>query len=404
MYVLGTNDHLPILICGDLNSTPNSPLLKLLTKARLNYSHLSALVIAGYYEGGAKSRVIPIPLLPPEMNIGLHCTYNRQQRGDIDATAESRTGGSTIESTGHKESYKTDHKTSKNKDADAQKSSDCINRNTKKPTPTIHSEFTPSDVDVSGSRPVRSTRSIRGAKSKGRMAYNGVNMSEICSLMGSSSTTKRGRGEQSSLDYLSADDWRAVKSTPSRGSSVDDNVMEGNERGGVMMQDVSCSNTPGGRQSRASGTEDSAMESLESSISSISKQSRSGTSKMDDTSCSHTTDSTSGQLKPTGAGDSGQKECVLTHPFKLVPAYPISKSQPATVTTYHQCAFETVDYILFSPIACRTSSDIKRLSGFNLLKRKVLPSTHTLLDLGPQPHQFLSSDHLLLQATFQLSW
>ena len=91
----------------------------------------------------------------------------------------------------------------------------------------------------------------------------------------------------------------------------------------------------------------------------------------------------------------------ITHPFSFVSAYPHSTHAPSTVTTYHQHAFETVDYIYFTPLNNSAGSMGK---GFHLLGRKVLPSAHTMLNMGPMPHQFLSSDHLLLHATFQFFW
>ena len=94
--------------------------------------------------------------------------------------------------------------------------------------------------------------------------------------------------------------------------------------------------------------------------------------------------------------NTGAPRKVLTHPFKFRSVYPHSSMSPSksTITTFHQSAFETVDYIFYSPI-----SDSK---GFHLLDRKALPSTHILLGLGPQPHEFLSSDHLFLCVAFQL--
>ena len=95
---------------------------------------------------------------------------------------------------------------------------------------------------------------------------------------------------------------------------------------------------------------------------------------------------------------------IITHAFSFTPAYPhtFHSHHSATVTTYHQSAFETVDYIYFTPLSKQRNRSPSR--GFRLLSRKALPSNHTLLDLGPQPHQFLSSDHLLLQANFQFIW
>ena len=236
----------------------------------------------------------------------------------------------------------------------------------------VHSEFV-SDMEVDENSPVRTARSVRGAKGKGHI---GRTMSE--SVLGSTQGTKRGRGGQSSQDTGD------MRMSASPGSSVEDNL--GSEF----------------RASGGSGTKEGEGGNLESSVT------KQGSGNGDKMGKSAKKDS------PSSGASAETPDALLSHPFKLLPAYPISKS-PSTITTYHQCAFETVDYIFFSPVACRGSGaggtgqqwgagGKKQLAGFNLLKRRVLPSTHTLLDLGPQPHQFLSSDHLLLQATFQLVW
>ena len=93
---------------------------------------------------------------------------------------------------------------------------------------------------------------------------------------------------------------------------------------------------------------------------------------------------------------------VISHPFTFVPAYPHSAHRPSTITTYHKSAFETVDYIYFTPARATGRRNQRASKGFHLVSRRALPSTHTLLELGPQPHQFLSSDHLALQTIFQL--
>jgi hypothetical protein len=354
-----------VLLCGDFNSTPSSHLLKFLVDANLDYSSLSALVIAGFYEAGSSRRVIPAPLLPVELNIGSDCTYRRQENENdnviaIEGTMDEKDSG--LKQT----SGKAPHSGDKNPKQGAKV--------------TRCAEFTPTDSEVN-SESMRTVSSVRGGKGKGRKVYGGVNINDFPSLLGSSlSATKRER----SGDLSPAGDSRV----PSRGSSVGDSEgREGNGRSNGL-----------GSQSRASFTEDSAGDSLESSISSVTKNvapsGGNGGRKKD-----------TGQPAKSAPRDSGmQSNCVVTHPFKLIPAYPISKNHCSTVTTYHQNAFETVDYIFFSPLSCKTSGAKKNLTGFNLLKRRVLPSTHTLLDLGPQPHQFLSSDHLLLQATFQFSW
>lgn len=128
---------------------------------------------------------------------------------------------------------------------------------------------------------------------------------------------------------------------------------------------------------------------------------------------------------------------VLSHPFSFTSAYPhpSTGNPPSTVTTYHMSTFETVDYIHYTPAASPTPPTASPLppshtgpaapggrnkqvmipsspsgsggvpqgrGGFRLLSRRALPSTHTLLGLGPQPHHLLPSDHLWLLASFQL--
>lgn len=384
-----SRDLLPVLLCGDLNSTPNSPLLKFLLDSNLDYSNLSALVIAGYFEDRGRKRIIPAPLLPAEMNIGLDCTYKRLENDNDVIVIEDDTDVIVIEDDTADEKV-----TGDTVDRGTKRRAEMVSRNGSKNAKQAgaqHSEFTSTDSER---KSTRTTRSIRGAKGKGRMTYSGINLSDIPSLLGSSlSATKRGRGEDSSP----VDDLRV----PSRSSSIGDSVLGDGEGTGREMTSGRSSEV--GCQSRASCAEDSAGESLESSTNSVAKNTAPSGS------IGGKTDGAGG---PRGGGrtkhvpkSSGPQNSVLTHPFKLIPAYPISKTQPSTITTYHQNAFETVDYIFFSPISCRTNgTGRKNLTGFNLLKRKVLPSTHTLLDLGPQPHQFLSSDHLLLLATFQFSW
>lgn len=165
----------------------------------------------------------------------------------------------------------------------------------------------------------------------------------------------------------------------------------------------------------------------------------------------------SGPAHEEGSGDSSPStaaapRAVLSHPFSFSSAYPHPSrgSPPSTVTTYHMSAFETVDYIHYTPwndpatvhphtphlappaatfshtgpvsaTASQVSKDRAVLSasspasrgvttpstgwaGFRLLSRHALLSTHTLLELGPQPHNLLPSDHLWLLACLQLIW
>lgn len=90
----------------------------------------------------------------------------------------------------------------------------------------------------------------------------------------------------------------------------------------------------------------------------------------------------------------------LSHGFKFESVYKVVEGvQPASVTTFHCSAMEMVDYIYFTPSSLVQSNNS---SSLQLLSRCALPSTSTLMELGPLPNEFLPSDHLHLQAQFQL--
>ena len=101
---------------------------------------------------------------------------------------------------------------------------------------------------------------------------------------------------------------------------------------------------------------------------------------------------------PTGATP------ILSHHFKFTSAYPHpspSPHPPSSVTTFHRKAFETVDYILFTPGHAHRGAGPEG-AGFQLLSRHSPISPQRLRDLGPQPHLLLPSDHLWLLASLQL--
>lgn len=93
-------------------------------------------------------------------------------------------------------------------------------------------------------------------------------------------------------------------------------------------------------------------------------------------------------------------KATLSHEFKFESVYKVVEGiQPASVTTFHCKAMEMVDYIYFTPASLVQSNNS---SSLQLLSRCALPSTSTLMELGPLPNEFLPSDHLHLQAQFQL--
>ena len=75
--------HLPCVLCGDMNSLPQSPLLGFIETGRLDYSQLSGGDVSGYHNKGPHLRPIPVPLLPPEIPIGQNCCHHSPTGTDI---------------------------------------------------------------------------------------------------------------------------------------------------------------------------------------------------------------------------------------------------------------------------------------------------------------------------------
>ena len=236
-----------------------------------------------------------------------------------------------------------------------------------------------SSLDGLSSKRYSKTRSARGAKARG-MSYSGIKMSDFPSLTGGLKSTSK--VSQSSMDSQSVQPPSSGPRTPNDGNPHNYSSTE-------IEGDTS--------------TEDSDMEWERESTGDKNQKSD---ATVVNVSTKPKVEAQSNSNSTAGIAHSGRSEprkrplChiqgLITHPFKFITAYPQSRlSTPSTVTTFHQSAFETVDYIFYTP-------PTKKRAGFHLLSRKALPSTHVLLDLGPQPHRYLSSDHLLLQACFQL--
>lgn len=70
----------PILMCGDFNSTPWSPVYQFLRGGRINFGYVNRCALSGQAEGlGAR----PVPLrldhtfLPPHLGINERCVYSK---------------------------------------------------------------------------------------------------------------------------------------------------------------------------------------------------------------------------------------------------------------------------------------------------------------------------------------
>ena len=352
-----------------------------ITSSFLNYSKMSATEIAGYDHRKGQSRVIPSPLLPPGMNIGPNCMYmeSETETTTMNAThssngiAKAAGGGTTkndVLSKNEKRRQSSNLSLSHQEERSGQERAVAVTSSASGAGDFVQSQNesfkATSRSEVQSSKRYSKTRSARGAKARG-MSYSGIKMNDFPTLTGAkslkaSSPPSNGQSVPSSSELHPPNDTKA----PNSDVSTEDSDMEWERESNHENQKSNTTNDVSSKERK--------VESYSNCAGVHGQLSRSEPRK--------------------------RPHChiqgLITHPFKFITAYPQSRiSTPSTVTTFHQSAFETVDYIFFTP-------PTKKRAGFHLLSRKALPSTHVLLDLGPQPHRYLSSDHLLLQACFQL--
>ncbi|XP_051908121.1 protein angel homolog 2 isoform X2 [Hippocampus zosterae] len=65
----------PVLLCGDFNSTPWSPLATFLTNGRLDYRHLPISTVSGQEYGSRGQRLLESPIWSPALGINQRCQY-----------------------------------------------------------------------------------------------------------------------------------------------------------------------------------------------------------------------------------------------------------------------------------------------------------------------------------------
>ncbi|XP_024119773.1 protein angel homolog 2 isoform X2 [Oryzias melastigma] len=69
----GSSD--PVLLCGDFNSAPWSPLYTFLTRGRLEYQGMQIGMVSGQESAPRGQRLLPFPLWPPNLGISPQCQY-----------------------------------------------------------------------------------------------------------------------------------------------------------------------------------------------------------------------------------------------------------------------------------------------------------------------------------------
>ncbi|XP_075563342.1 protein angel homolog 2 isoform X1 [Pelecanus crispus] len=76
----------PIIICGDFNSVPGSPLYRFVKEGKLNYEGLAIGKVSGQEQFPRGQRILSIPIWPKKLGISQNCVYEiKQQRKEENA-------------------------------------------------------------------------------------------------------------------------------------------------------------------------------------------------------------------------------------------------------------------------------------------------------------------------------
>uniref|UniRef100_H3CV57 Angel homolog 2 (Drosophila) n=1 Tax=Tetraodon nigroviridis TaxID=99883 RepID=H3CV57_TETNG len=89
----------PVVLCGDFNSTPLSPLYSFLTTGCLNYSGLKMGSVSGQESSPRGQRLLPCPIWSPSLGIDHRCQYRSEEEED-DAAAPAAEEASASSPTG----------------------------------------------------------------------------------------------------------------------------------------------------------------------------------------------------------------------------------------------------------------------------------------------------------------
>ncbi|XP_032770542.1 protein angel homolog 2 isoform X1 [Rattus rattus] len=76
----------PIVMCGDFNSVPGSPLYSFIKEGKLNYEGLAIGKVSGQEQSSRGQRILSIPIWPPNLGISQNCVYEAQQVPKVEKT------------------------------------------------------------------------------------------------------------------------------------------------------------------------------------------------------------------------------------------------------------------------------------------------------------------------------
>ncbi|KAG8504436.1 Protein angel-2 [Galemys pyrenaicus] len=78
----------PIVMCGDFNSVPGSPLYSFIKEGTLNYEGLAIGKVSGQEQSSRGQRILSIPIWPPNLGISQNCVYEIQQVPEVEKTGK----------------------------------------------------------------------------------------------------------------------------------------------------------------------------------------------------------------------------------------------------------------------------------------------------------------------------
>ncbi|MEE6473969.1 hypothetical protein FKM82_010230, partial [Ascaphus truei] len=79
----------PIVLCGDFNSVPGSPLHRFIKEGMLNYQGLTIGKVSGQEQSPRGQRILSIPIWPKSLGISQSCVFEPQPKQRLAKTGES---------------------------------------------------------------------------------------------------------------------------------------------------------------------------------------------------------------------------------------------------------------------------------------------------------------------------
>ncbi|XP_054844765.1 protein angel homolog 2 isoform X2 [Eublepharis macularius] len=87
----------PLVLCGDFNSVPHSPLYNFLREGKLNYEGLPIGKVSGQEQSHKGKRILSIPIWPQSLGISQDCMYEEQQKQREKEREREETKETTLE-------------------------------------------------------------------------------------------------------------------------------------------------------------------------------------------------------------------------------------------------------------------------------------------------------------------